>query len=138
VTDQRYAVPEEGLKAVPYELRKIVYGTVLLGDNIIKTILEAFIRWQDTLLERELDTPQANGQTEIWLQGWKAAITQVRRMYLAPPEPEEPEEIKDLLSKFDTGGKYDRRGIIKELEEIRDEHNADIREAYRRGKESGK
>ena len=55
-----------------------------------------------------------------------------------PVDPKVPEKIKDLLSKFDAGGKYDRRGLVTELEEIRDEHNADILEAYRRVKKDGK
>jgi hypothetical protein len=108
MTEQRYAVPEEGLNAVPYELRKVVHGTVLLGDNIVKPILEAFICWQ-------AENPRVPTGEQLWACGmavsgqgiipfWgcSAVIAEwQRQMYLAPDS--EAEQKVTLYNEVEIG-----------------------------------
>ena len=76
------------------------YGTAneALTEQIRRD-LEAALRW---LLERNrLPLPSIADdryQGPEWATGWNCGTDAVRRMFLAPePEPEVPEEIKNLL-----------------------------------------
>lgn len=101
-------VPEGMLKAAVHSAMRDG-----LQYDSIPIIIEAALRWLDSLLaamEKDND-----GHT-----AYCAAIDEVRRMFLAP-EPEIPEDIKDLLGS-------------PEMTHT----NECIIEAYRRGQKAGK
>ena len=128
--EKRYIVPEGMLKAARTAV--FVYIQTLsvieyMDDNhLAKVALEAALRWLSENapkptsrdIQNMSDWMTDNGDqyhsTESYCEEW------VRRMFLAPePEPEIPEEIKDLLVE----------GIAPTLNQ-----NHSIIEAYRRGK----
>ena len=98
---QRYVVPEEGLKAaaVGYEeQRRLAYSQGCSGHDIVRAVLEAFIRWQS---EREPTDEEAkelirvafgygtndwNTPTAVaYIAATKDGIKKLlRRMYLSP------------------------------------------------------
>ena len=118
----KYLVPEEGLKEA------IAASDDYLRDNQsrdvhAKVILEAFIAWQSenppVPTEKQWSEVQFSVASRPIDYQRDFAVEWIRRMYLAP-EPEVPEELKDLLWGFDA----DRR----------EEHQEDVIEAYRRGR----
>ena len=105
MSDKKYVVPEEGLKAA----RDAVAAGEMLehstrSKDLLQTALEAFIRWQSESPRvpsvRDIQEMVAafNGQSLEQSDCLRSflPIEWQRRMYLAP-EPEVPEEIKDLL-----------------------------------------
>jgi hypothetical protein len=90
---QRYVVPEEGLKAAVEKCDRANWN---MSRHGIKQALEAFIRWQAEnaqvpteeqakALTKELDAPYPS----LFFIWWPMAFNEwIRRMYLAPPEPE--------------------------------------------------
>ena len=83
---QRYVVPEEAKAAI----RNAVYEKfkAVVSKPQIETVLEAFIRWQDGELKRLKETvPHKQAKPEAY----KAALEDLRRMYLAEQEPPKDE-----------------------------------------------
>jgi len=130
----KYTVPEEGLKAT-VEAMKNPSGTKFLSTEQCASLgLEAFIRWQSENLivpshEQVIHLCEifANRSVISYCDSVRAvAIEWLRIMYLAP-EPEVPEEIKDLLLTEQSH---------KDVQPLKGELNSLIMEAYRRGKAS--
>lgn len=125
----KYTVPEEGLKAT-VEAMKNPSGTKFLSTEQWASLgLEAFIRWQSenpiVPTEDQSEELRSNHYRDINSVSFVRSIVVKwqRRMYLAP-EPEVPEEIKDLLyNKYATSPPFER-------------HNNLVIEAYRRGQKS--
>lgn len=110
---------------VPDGMLKAAQGAI--SDDIsyfdCEGILEAALRWQDAELKKMYDKvnqpfgcdseAESNRLSNV-RHGRLCAIEDVRRMFLAP-EPEVPEEIKDLMDRW--GNRFDEA----------------ILQAYRRG-----
>ena len=132
MSDKKYTVPAEGLKAAVEVARKMEgyphpdgEETKRLTEKVKAILEEGFIRWQS---ESPL-VPTSKQESELldswikesWLGKTEHLVTEwQRRMYLAP-EPEVPEEIKDLLWPNSRSASDLDRAVI---------------EAYRRGKAS--
>lgn len=87
---QRYVVPEEGLKAaaVGYEeQRRLAYSQGCSGHDIVRAVLEAFIRWQSENLPKLRWIDGNTVDRESYRMGYDDTIYDLRRMYLSP-EPE--------------------------------------------------
>jgi hypothetical protein len=137
VSDKKYVVPEGGLEVAKQVLRDkfafVERDNSTLGEYL-KTSLEAFIRWQSENLivpshEQVIHLCEifANRSVISYCDSVRAvAIEWLRIMYLAP-EPEVPEEIKDLLLTEQSH---------KDVQPLKGELNSLIMEAYRRGKAS--
>lgn len=117
MSDKKYVVPEEGLKAA---------SSLGRNDLAIEERLEAALRWRSenpkvfsdewiVQLVKDAGCADLLGANQFVLGMHQILDLFQRRMYLAP-EPEVPKEIKDLLC----GGNI----------------NTLITEAYRRGKNS--
>ncbi len=89
-------------------------------EDGIRFDLEAALLWQNEKLNAMLK-PSPRNETQA---AYNAAVEDVRRMFLAP-EPEVPEEIKDLFVGQET---LDNKGT---------EMNHRIHEAYRRDQKAG-
>jgi hypothetical protein len=108
MAEKKYVIPNGGcdaaFKAVG-DLKPLKgWGKITEAQTILEA-LKAFIRWQDDELAKMIKgDPYLNDQpyrSESLNEndvrtGFNKAIRMVRRIYLAP-EPEVPEEIKDLL-----------------------------------------
>ena len=137
MSDKKYVVPEGGLEVAKQVLRDkfafVERDNSTLGEYL-KTSLEAFIRWQSENLivpshEQVIHLCEifANRSVISYCDSVRAvAIEWLRIMYLAP-EPEVPEEIKDLLLTEQSH---------KDVQPLKGELNSLIMEAYRRGKAS--
>ena len=123
--EKKYVVPEGGLKAAVDAAFKHARENRPSGADTggVKVAVEAFIRWQSEnprvptkdQQENLIKISSADGQTYIqWV-----VVRWIQDMYLVP-EPEVPEEIKDLISNYSD---EDQRA------------NKKILEAYRRGRE---
>jgi hypothetical protein len=130
MNDTKYVVPEEGLKVAQREALGADFPTL----DFMRLGIAAFIRWQSenpqvpndeqvTDWFSPSDFRALEGRTEPLKQ---FALTVQRHIYLAP-EPEVPEEIKDLLLTEQSH---------KNVQPLKGELNSMIIEAYRRGKES--
>ncbi len=90
--------------------------------------LEAALRWLDGRLEEMCHSNTYRGRLSshaAMVEVWREGIGEVRRMFIAP-EPEVPEEIKDLQYEW----------LCNVQQACIDAINGRIQEAYRRGKES--
>lgn len=127
-------VPDGMLKAAI----NAIQPSVLIGT--MNVALEAALLWQDGLLEKMVQgDPYEKDQymrseslnENAVRTGFNKAIANIRRMYDAH-EPEVPEEIADLISKYEDVNSGGDALLIA----MARGHNADILEAFRRGKES--
>jgi hypothetical protein len=124
--NKKIVVPEGMLKAAIASHN----DAVLKGNTpLVRDALEAALRWlaENPIVpttEQVLAVRRACGETHTALtEKAKPLFAEwQRRMFLAP-EPEVPEEIKDLLDPLDP---YPYKSV----------HNPQVLEAYRRGKES--
>ena len=120
MSDKKYVVPEEGMS--------VALAAVSREDKSIASVaVLAFIRWQAES-PKVPTVEQEKSMYDAWRENGRfkpengammfAASEWQRRMYLAP-EPEVPEEIKDLMwPNARSAGDHDKSVI----------------EAYRRGK----
>ncbi len=141
-------VPEGMLKAAIEMMRKwngYPHPDSKENASLVRSttaLLEASLRWlsdnpivpsfEDCIeLHRSCHsaTTVAVNEIKAYCESWQ------RHMFLAS-EPDIPEEIKNLLSKFNSFDQYDDKGIIKLLEDCREEHNKAVIEAFNRGKNS--
>jgi hypothetical protein len=101
MNETKIKVPDEMLK-VAYEKRLRTFCAN--GEQKIKVALEAALRWQ----KNNAPPPSAEFVAEFMMLGWSVpplalhdfGCQYARCMYDAP-EPEESEEIADLLEKFE-------------------------------------
>jgi len=85
--NKRYAVPEEGLNVVCMAVSGQPAHEAWSTETC-RVALEAFIRWQDGELKRLKETvPHKQAKPEAY----KAALEDLRRMYLAEQEPPKDE-----------------------------------------------
>lgn len=107
MTEQHYAVPEEGLKVAKEAFLQPSNGVYHDSPVIVHIIaqklpkaLEAFILWQDKkLVALALSLVSSPGW---WGLASSEAIETVRRMYLAP----EPEAAPEVVTIYTPGGAY--------------------------------
>jgi len=132
--ENKIGVPDEMLKAAFN-----VHYAEECSDEDISNILTAALRWlDDELLQMSLTYKiqqdkrgyPLTGDAER-LSGFYEAMDRIRRMFVAP-EPEVPEEIKDLLSPHSDKECASRLAIRN----LATAHDADVIEAYRRGQQS--
>jgi hypothetical protein len=127
MSDENYVVPEGMLAAVIAYMGWDEPNEDQCANRIgveVRRILEVAIRWQDSHLPNDRLVNPIGQTAESYNQGYAKAIADLRRMYLAP-EPEVPEEIKDLLLNEDAP-EFSRP--------TRRFFNINLLEAYRRGK----
>ena len=69
-------------------------------DAVLYAMLEAALRWMDGELEK-----MVKSNVKSWNEGYNAAISDVRRMFLAPePEFIGPETVAQFCARFQTIG----------------------------------
>jgi hypothetical protein len=136
MSDKKYVVPEEKLDAVMVQITPIIEKR---GFRInpqtrpdVRDTLEAFIRVQSEMpivpthaeVERILEMVQFQGLRGTSLDRLQDFVAMwQRRMYL---EPEVPEEIKDIVSKYYGSGSLTGENLRKDFIEV-----------YRRGQKEG-
>ena len=123
--EKKIAIPEGMLEAAVAAVKIPVSGQ--LARNQTHDILEAALRWlseNPIVPTMEQATEMSDSGHPCVLDGVWYATEWQRRMFLAP-EPEVPEEIKDLL--WSIGGTWMQTDK---------KHNNEVAEAYRRGKEA--
>lgn len=125
MAEKKYVVPEGGLKAaLSSQNPPFVFGQ----ESGIRAALEAFVRWQS-----ESSPMPTDEQLRQMMRGFSVltkdtvsmiVMEWIRRIYLVP-EPEVPEEIKDLLC-ADIGEGFFKPEIL----------NKRMVECFRRGQKS--
>lgn len=134
MSEKRYVVPEEMLRAA-WNACKYTTNVAIVDPRkvMLRKGIEAGLKW---LADNPIAPPHSfgeelcNGRTEGYdpspteFEG--AVMEWQRRMFLAP-DPESPEEIKDLLVS----------GSLNEAFFSHDIYNERILDAYRRGQKAG-
>jgi len=112
----------------------------MLSTDTVTAVLEAAIRW---MIENPI-VPSTKDADKLWREAHtlsadsktghagKDMLIEWQRMMFLAPEPEVPEEVKDLMSKY-ADPKLQTDGLLRAMARG---HNEDIIEAYRRGQKS--
>jgi hypothetical protein len=124
MSETKIVVPSGIREAVE---KVIVERRIEIKQKDVPVILEAALRWFDEeLIELSVNHKDWHREES---SGYRLALTDVRRMFLAPDEDEIPKEIKDL--------QWQEVGWSLQFDkEAQAQHNQQIIEAYRRGQQS--